>query len=195
LILKQRVNIAVFASGTGTNTENLINYFKTNTTAKVAYVICNNPNALVLEKAKAHRVPSMVVDKDLLYTDPAKLINILKYFNISFIVLAGFNWLVPVQLLEMFPNKIVNIHPALLPKHGGKGMYGIKVHEAVKAANESETGITIHFVNEKYDEGQIIFQAKCTVDNNDTPEQIAQKVHQLEYDHYPQIIEKTISNS
>lgn len=192
--MKAKVNIAVFASGTGTNTENLITYFKNNPTAKIAYVICNNPNALVLEKAKAHRVPSMVVDKDLLYTDSAKLVNVLKYFNIGYIVLAGFNWLVPTSILEMFPNKIINIHPSLLPKHGGKGMYGMKVHEAVKTSKETETGITIHLVNEKYDEGKILFQEKCTVSENDSPEDIAHKVHQLEYEFYPKIIEKTISN-
>lgn len=192
---QSKTNIAIFASGSGTNAQNIIEYFKEHSSIRVSYVICNKPDAYVLKRAKNLKVPNMLISKEQLYSDPAKLINVLKYFNINWIVLAGFNMLIPASLLELFPNRIINIHPALLPKYGGKGMYGMNVHRAVKAAGETETGITIHWVDEEYDSGDILFQAKCEVTPSDSPEAIAEKVHQLEYDHYPKVIENTINSN
>ncbi|MFA6397652.1 MAG: phosphoribosylglycinamide formyltransferase [Candidatus Paceibacterota bacterium] len=183
--------IAIFASGSGTNAQKIMEYFLGNPIIEVALVLSNKVDAYVLTRAKDMNVPSFTFTyKELKETSIVQ--DKLKEFEIDFIVLAGFMLMIPSSLIEMYPNKIVNIHPALLPKFGGKGMYGDFVHQAVIEAGEKESGITIHFVNEKYDEGKIIFQAECPVDENDTPETLATKVHALEHRDYPGIIEKVI---
>ena len=183
--------IALFASGSGTNVENITKYFKNNSDIEITLVLSNKPDAYVLERAKKLGVKSVVFNRDQFY-NTNNVLSILKKENIDFIVLAGFLWLIPDNLLQAYPQKIINIHPALLPKYGGKGMYGNKVHIAVVDNNEKESGITIHYVNEKYDEGDIIFQAKCEVLPNDTPDDVASKVHNLEYKHFPEVIEKVV---
>jgi phosphoribosylglycinamide formyltransferase-1 len=186
-------NIAIFASGSGTNAENIIQYFQNNNKSEntVKLVLSNKIQAKVHDRAKKLGVTSIAFSRDDFYKSN-NVINILKKYNIDFIVLAGFLWLVPKSLIKAFDGKIVNIHPALLPKYGGKGMYGDFVHKAVIEAKEKESGITIHWVNENYDEGNTIFQAKCEITENDTPESLAQKIHKLEYQHFPQIIEKVL---
>ena len=186
-------NIAIFASGEGTNAEKILEHFRGNKNIRVAIIMSNCADANVLEKAKKFGVEYFVFGKNDFYESDAVL-NKLNSLHLDLIVLAGFLWLIPKKLIESFPKKIINIHPALLPKHGGKGMYGIKVHESVLANKENETGITIHYVNEHFDEGKIIFQAKCEVEKNDTAETLADKVHELEHRHYPRIIEDVISN-
>lgn len=183
--------IAVFASGSGTNAENIVKYFLNTSSGEVDCILCNKPDAYVLERAKQYSVDTMVFSREDFYKSQ-KVLDFLKKRKIDFIVLAGFLWLVPDYLTQNYSKKIVNIHPALLPKYGGKGMYGMKVHEAVVAAKEKESGISIHFVNECYDEGDIIFQATCPVLETDTAEDVAQKIHQLEYEHFPREIEKII---
>ncbi|HBH25401.1 MAG TPA: phosphoribosylglycinamide formyltransferase [Cytophagales bacterium] len=185
--------IAIFASGSGTNAEEIIKYFKNSSIAEVALVLSNKPSAYVLERAGKHGIGRHVFDRKSLY-ETGKVAELLEQHKIDFIVLAGFLWLFPDDLVKKYPGRIVNIHPALLPKYGGKGMYGMKVHEAVVQNNERESGITIHFVNERYDEGQVIFQAKCRVDSSDSPDEVAKKVHELEYRHYPEVIEQCIKN-
>ena len=180
--------IAIFASGSGTNAENIINYFKGNKKIEVGCIISNKKDAFVLERAKNLNIPSAFFSKEE-FNSTSKVIEYLIQTKINLIVLAGFLLKVPQNLLNLFPQNIINIHPALLPKFGGKGMYGDNVHKAVVEANETESGITIHYVNENYDEGAIIFQAKCKVEQNDTYDMVAQKVHKLEYEYFPQIIE------
>jgi phosphoribosylglycinamide formyltransferase 1 len=187
------VNIAIFASGSGSNAENIANYFKDHSGIKVKLILTNNPKALVLERANKSGIEAITFSRDEFYNSES-IVDQLKNHEIHFVVLAGFMWLMPAYLVKAYAQKIVNIHPALLPKYGGKGMFGNFVHNAVAAAGEKETGITIHYVNERYDEGNIIFQAKCSVDN-DKPEQIASKVHELEYAHYPKVIETVIQKS
>jgi phosphoribosylglycinamide formyltransferase-1 len=182
-------NIAIFASGNGTNAQKLIDHFDSGNIARVALIITNNPKAYVIERAKASDVPSLLIEKKS-FTETTQLLEELKKYKIDLIVLAGFLWMIPVYLIKAFPNKIVNIHPALLPKYGGKGMYGDRVHEAVIANKEKESGITIHYVNEQYDEGKIILQAKCEVSKTDTPETLANKIHELEHKHYILEVEK-----
>lgn len=184
------IRIAILASGSGTNAENIINYFKDNSKIKVVQVLSNKKDAKVLERAKRLKISNISFNKDDFYHTNT-IVNYLKE-TADFIVLAGFLWKVPQSLLAAFPNKIVNIHPALLPKYGGKGMYGMHVHEAVVANKETETGITIHFVNENYDEGAIVFQAKTAVEPNDSPHDVAKKIHELEYKYFPSIIESVI---
>ena len=186
-------NIAIFASGSGTNAENIIRYFQRADSPKyqVKLVLSNKKHAKVHERAEKLNVNSTAFTRDDFYHSD-NVIDILRKHDIDFIVLAGFLWLVPQNLIRMFQGKIINIHPALLPKYGGKGMYGDFVHKAVIEAGEKESGITVHRVNENYDEGSIIFQAKCTVTKDDTPESLAQKIHQLEYAHFPKIIEKVL---
>ncbi len=181
--------IALFASGSGTNVQNIIEYFSENENVMVDSVWSNNPNAFVLERAKSLGVKSFVFTKDE-FRNTSIVVEDLKKRNVDIVILAGFLWLIPVNLIQNFP--IINIHPALLPKYGGKGMYGLKVHQAVVNNKEKESGITIHFVNENYDEGKIIFQAKCEILFTDSAEDVASKVHQLEYEYYPQIIEKVL---
>ena len=162
--------------------------------AEVALVVSNKKNAGVLDIAREHEIPTKLIERQSFY-DSTELLEELSKRDIQFIVLAGFLWLVPAYLVRAFQGRILNIHPALLPKYGGKGMYGHHVHEAVKAAGELESGPTIHFVNEYYDEGDVVFQAKCTVSPDDTAEDIAQKVLALEHTHYPRIIEQVILNT
>ena len=181
-------NIAIFASGSGTNAENLIRFFRTNPIGRVRIVLTNRPGAGVLKRAQALEVETVVFSRDQLYGS-AEVLNLLLERQIDFLVLAGFLWLVPESLLESFENKIVNIHPALLPKYGGKGMYGDHVHKTVIEAGDSESGITIHYVNQKYDEGDIIFQARCPLEPGDTPASLAGKIHDLEYTHFPRVVE------
>lgn len=179
--------IAVFASGSGTNAENIFNYFSDNKSITVDSLWSNKPNAYALTRAKNAGIEQFTFDRKQFY-DGNDIVENLKKRNVNVIVLAGFLWLIPENLIENFT--IINIHPALLPKYGGKGMYGMNVHKAVVANNEKESGITIHYVNKNYDEGKIILQAKCEVNDDDTPETVAQKVHQLEYEHFPHAIEK-----
>ena len=183
--------IAVFASGSGTNAERIIEYFRDHQDINVAMVFSNKPDAYVLERAKRLHVESMVFNRREFY-ETDYVLRILRDKEIDFIVLAGFLWLIPKFLLDTYQGNIINIHPALLPKYGGKGMYGRRVHETVIAAKEKESGITIHFVNEKYDDGQIIFQAKCPIEPGDTPESLAGKIHQLEYNYFPAVIESVV---
>ena len=185
-------NIAIFASGSGTNAENIIRYLQENDFIRVALVLSNRSDAYVLERANRLKVPSKVFLKDD-WISGEQILALLREYNIDFIVLAGFLVRVPDVLLHAYPDKIINIHPALLPKFGGKGMYGDRVHEAVVTAGEKESGITIHYINEHYDEGNTIFQAKCPVLPEDSPADVAKKVHSLEYEYYPQVIEKLLS--
>ena len=183
--------IAIFASGSGTNAEEIIKYFKDHKSISVSLILSNNPKAYVLKRAENHRIPHYVFSRHVFYKE--KIVDeVLRLNGIDFIVLAGFMWLIPERFVKNYPSKMVNIHPALLPKYGGKGMYGSFVHEAVIKNKEKESGITIHWVNEAYDEGNIIFQTKCKVDPSDSAEDVANKVHKLEYEHYPRVIEKAI---
>ncbi len=185
------MNIAIFASGSGTNTQRIIEYFSGNTDVRVAVVLSNKKDAYVLQRAQKLNVPSFVFSaKELNETDIIE--KKLEEYKINFIVLAGFLLMVPYAIIKKFPDKIVNIHPALLPKYGGKGMYGEHVHNAVITAGDKESGISIHYVNKNFDEGNIIFQARCEVLKNDTPETLAARIHELEHKYYPQIIEKVI---
>ncbi len=187
------VNVAIFASGNGSNAENITNYFSENEDIRVALIVSNRSNAFVHERAKKLGVPSVTFNKSD-FADSSSIIKTLKEYDIDFIVLAGFLLKVPKALLLLYPNCIINIHPALLPKYGGKGMYGDRVHQAVKNAGDVQSGITIHFINENYDEGSIIFQSFCDVTPEDTASDIANKVHALEYEYYPKVIEETIKN-
>jgi phosphoribosylglycinamide formyltransferase-1 len=185
-------NIAIFASGAGTNAANIIKFF-TNSGIVVKVIVSNNRNAGVHEIAESNNIETLICSFDL-NINYEKLINFLKKNEIDLIVLAGFLKLIPEELIKKYPNKIINIHPALLPKYGGKNMYGMKVHEAVLMNNEKESGITIHFVNQNYDDGEIIFQTKTDISASHTAEEIAQKVHELEYRYYPEIIQKLLTN-
>jgi phosphoribosylglycinamide formyltransferase-1 len=183
-----KFNLAIFASGSGTNAENIAKYFFGHQTISVAKILSNNSEAFVLERAINLGINASTFNKD-----EFKSVAFLERLeNIDYIILAGFLWLIPAYLIESFPNRIINIHPALLPKYGGKGMYGSKVHESVVAANEKESGITIHLVNEEYDKGRILFQAKCSLEDRETPDSLATKIHSLEYEHFPKEIEKFI---
>ncbi len=184
--------IAIFASGSGSNAENIALYFKDSPFADVGLILTNKADAFVLERAKKLAIESVVFSSEQLKS--GELVDLLKNKGIDFIVLAGFLLKIPKNLIDTFPNKIINIHPALLPKYGGKGMYGDIVHKAVVANKENETGITIHYVNEHYDEGTIIYQAKCTVSEADTYEDVAHKIHQLEYEHFPRVIERVLAS-
>jgi phosphoribosylglycinamide formyltransferase 1 len=185
--------IAIFASGNGSNAEEVMKYFEYHPSIEINVLLSNNSKAAVLQRAEKFRVKTITFTKAQ-FSSSYETLNLLKENKITHLVLAGFMWLVPDYLTHQYSGKIINIHPALLPKFGGKGMYGMFVHEAVKAANESETGITIHEVNEHYDEGKIVFQATCGVDETDTPESIALKVQQLEHMHYPKVIERWVLN-
>ena len=184
-------NIAIFASGSGSNTENIIRYFRENEAIQVSLVLSNRSDAYVLERAHRLGVPCNVFPKED-WVAGDEILAVLQEYHIDFVVLAGFLVRVPDLLLHAYPNKIINIHPALLPKFGGKGMYGNRVHEAVVAAGEKKSGITIHYINERYDEGNIVFQAVCPVLPTDSPEDVAKKVHALEYEHFPRVIERVL---
>ncbi|EDP96895.1 phosphoribosylglycinamide formyltransferase [Kordia algicida OT-1] len=186
--------IAIFASGSGTNAENIIRYFQERTHASVVQVLTNNQHAKVLDRAKNHKISAFSFNRTALYHSD-DVLNLLQSAQVDLIVLAGFLWKFPEHILAAFPNKVINIHPALLPKYGGKGMYGSHVHTAVVANKEKESGITIHFVNENYDEGAIIFQATTNLTETDTPESVAQKIHQLEYKHFPEVIEQILTSN
>lgn len=179
--------IVLFASGSGSNAEKIATFFADNTQVDVALIVSNNPKAGVIERARRLHIPVLLFDRTTFY-ETDQITQLLLNQNIDLIVLAGFMWLMPAELVRAFPNKIINIHPALLPKFGGKGMYGHYVHEAVVAVGESESGITIHYVNEHYDEGQIIFQANCPVSPSDTPEDVARNVQVLEHTYYPKVV-------
>ena len=183
--------IAVFASGSGSNAEKIIEYFQEKPVARVEIILSNKKDAFVLERAKKFNIPTYVFDRQEFYNTD-KIIELLSGHQVDLIVLAGFLWLVPGNLLINYPNRIVNIHPALLPKYGGKGMFGMRVHDAVVANNESNSGITIHYINERYDEGDIIFQAKCPINPSESADAVAQKVHALEYEHFPRVIEEIL---
>ena len=193
--LKSRVmkkNIAIFASASGSNAENIIRYFQKSGSVQVSLVLSNKSDAYVLERAHRLRVPCNVFPKeDWIAGD--EILAVLQEARIDFIVLAGFLFRVPDLLLHAYPYKIINIHPALLPKYGGKGMYGDRVHQAVVTAGEKESGITIHYINEHYDEGDTIFQVTCPVLPTDSPDDVAKKVHALEYEHFPLVIEKLLN--
>lgn len=188
------IKIAILASGSGTNAENIIQYFKDKPSIQVALVLSNKADAFVLERVKQYGIPSVVFTKQD-FVDTDCILTLLREREIDFIVLAGFLLRVPDNLLHAYMNKIINIHPSLLPKYGGKGMYGDKVHEAVVAAGENESGITIHYIDEHYDEGNIIFQAACRVLPIDTPHEVATKVHALEYKYYPSVIEDVLQRT
>ncbi len=183
--------IAIFASGTGSNARKIIEYFQGHEEIEVALVISNKAHAAVLSMAAAHSLSTLVIDRSSFY-ETDRLLEELRSFHIDLLVLAGFLWLIPSYLIDAYPAGIINIHPALLPKYGGKGMYGMNVHRAVKEAGESESGMTIHYVDPRYDEGKIIFQAKCSLSSEDTAEEIASKVLQLEHQHYAQVIEQLL---
>lgn len=187
--MDKMIRIALFASGSGTNVENIANYFNGKTTAKPVCVLCNKPDAFVLERAKRLNLDSMTFNRAD-FNDGKRIMDYLAKHDIDMIVLAGFLWLVPQYLIDAYPSRIVNIHPALLPKFGGKGMYGMHVHEAVKQSGETETGITIHLIDGNYDKGSTVFQAKVAINPSDSPDDIANKVHALEYKHYPEVIEE-----
>jgi phosphoribosylglycinamide formyltransferase-1 len=182
--------IAIFASGSGTNAENIIKYFQNSDSIRVSKVYCNKKNAGVFERCARLNVPCIWFSREAFY-DSSRVLHDVQ-LHADFVVLAGFLWKIPADFIHAFPQKMVNIHPALLPKYGGKGMYGMNVHKAVKENKETETGITIHFVNEHYDEGAIIFQVKTSLEPRDTPEDIAKKIHVLEYANFPRVIEEVI---
>ena len=183
--------ILLFASGTGSNVENIIQHFKNHHDIIVVGIYTNNPNAKVLDKAKNHNIPTLIFNREQL-TDGFVFDKIAE-LKPDLIVLAGFLWKMPEEIVKAYPNKIINIHPALLPKYGGKGMYGIKVHQTILENKEKETGITIHYVNEHYDEGEFIFQQKVAIEDCKTPEDVANKIHELEHKHFPIIIEKILN--
>jgi len=184
-------SIAIFASGSGTNAEEIIRHFKNHEHIHVALILSNNPDAYVLTRAKNHQIPVLVFDRNSFYKE-AIVDEALVNNGIDFIVLAGFMWLMPERIVKKYSDKMVNIHPALLPAYGGKGMYGMHVHEAVVKNRETQSGITIHLVNEEYDKGKILFQATCPVESTDTAEDVAGKVHALEYTNYPRVIEQAV---
>ena len=182
--------IVIFASGSGTNAENIIKFFNSTKTARVTQVLSNNEGAKVFDRCKKLNINCFHFKKNDFYTTDIVLNKLKK--EADYIILAGFLWKIPTTIIDAYPNKIINIHPALLPKYGGKGMYGMNVHRAVKENKETETGITIHYVNSNYDEGAIIFQAKTALNAADSPETIAKKIHILEQKHFPSVIEEVI---
>lgn len=185
-------NIAIFASGSGTNAENIIRYFSNSNSARVKLILSNRREAFVLKRAEAYNIKSIFFDRND-FCETGKVLEYLIENKIDFVVLAGFLWYVPDNILKFFDRRIINIHPALLPYYGGKGMYGEKVHMEVIANHEKESGISIHYVNDVYDAGDIIFQTRCQVKPDDTPETLAARIHELEYKYYPGIIEELVS--
>ncbi|MEJ8817233.1 phosphoribosylglycinamide formyltransferase [Lacibacter sp. H407] len=184
--------IAIFASGAGSNARKIIEHFQDHTKVKVALIVCNKPHAGVLLIAEEHHIPTLLLDKEQFFRGNA-YVDELQAIAIDFIVLAGFLWKVPAALIQAYPQQIVNIHPALLPKYGGKGMYGHFVHEAVIQNKETESGISIHLVDELYDHGKVVFQATCKVQPDDTPDTLAARIHELEHRHYATVIEELVS--
>ena len=192
-VYKRPKNIAIFASGTGTNAARIMEYFKLSNSIKIALIACNNPLAGVINVATSNNIDVMLLEKEKFFKGNG-YVEELKSASIDFIVLAGFLWKIPEIVIKSYRNNIINIHPALLPKYGGKGMYGLKVHEVILAAGDKETGITVHYVDEHYDNGNVIFQAKCPVLPTDSPQTLAQRVHQLEYEHFPKVIEQILNH-
>ena len=186
--------IAIFASGTGTNAARIIDHFRHHATIKISLIVCNKPGAGVLSIAEKEQIPTILLEKEQFFRGDA-YVKELQDRKIDFLVLAGFLWKIPAALVKAYGGHILNIHPALLPKYGGKGMYGHYVHEAVIAAREKETGITIHYVDEWYDHGQVVFQASFPIEETDTPESVARKVHTLEHEHFPRVIEQVINSA
>ena len=186
--------IAIFASGSGSNAQKIAEYFSARTDVEVSLILTNNPEAGVIQRARKFHIPVVIFDRKTFY-ETGRILNLLKNEGIDLVVLAGFMMLIPEFLVKGYVGKMINIHPALLPKYGGKGMYGSFVHEAVVAAKEKESGITIHFVNEHYDEGNVIFQTTCEVLETDTADDVAEKIHALEHYHFPRVIDKVISGS
>ena len=184
--------VVIFASGSGSNAENLIKFFQNKDHVSVVQVLTNNPHAKVIERCKKLKVSCLSFNRIAFY-DTSDVLDILKIKNPDLIVLAGFLWKFPENILDTFPNKVINIHPALLPKYGGNGMYGMHVHEAIVKNKETETGITIHYVNEHYDEGTTIFQANCEVNSADNAADVAAKIHELEMEHFPKVVEKLLN--
>jgi phosphoribosylglycinamide formyltransferase 1 len=192
--MKNTPRIAVFASGSGSNAQRIAEFFAGKGILEISAIYCNNSGAYVLERAKSLGIPSVLFNRNDFYTS-SSILDDLKSRKIEWIILAGFLWLIPDSILKAYPHRIINIHPALLPAYGGKGMFGMKVHESVIAAGEKQSGITIHHVNEKYDEGDIIFQATCQIHPGDTPEILAAKIHGLEYEYFPVVIGKLVSGA
>lgn len=188
----EKINVAIFASGAGSNAREIIRRFEFHPVISIRLIICNKPGAGVLQVAKDAGIETLLITKERFYNGDAYLPE-LQVKNIDFIALAGFLWKIPDPLIEAFPRRIINIHPALLPSFGGKGMYGNAVHQAVLEAGEKESGITIHYVDGHYDSGDIIFQARCPVLPSDSAESLAEKIHQLEHQHYPKVLEKLLS--
>lgn len=189
-------NIAIFASGNGSNAESLTKYFNNGNTANVKLIVCNNKNALVLQRAKNLNIEALIMPKEHLCSEnPVELLEILESRKIDYIILAGYLLKIPLALVNKYTHKIINIHPALLPKYGGKGMYGMNIHKAVVEAKEKETGITIHLIDEIYDNGEVIFQTSCSVDPDDTPEIVAKKISLLEQTYFPKVVEEYILSS
>lgn len=183
--------LAIFVSGSGTNMERIGQHFSRHPEIQLALVVCSNPKAAALQRAEKLGVETVVIDKNRL-RESGNLLKLLYEKQIDWLILAGFLWLIPTELVRAFPKRILNIHPALLPAYGGKGMYGEKVHQAVIQNREQQSGITIHYVNNNYDEGDIVFQQSLTLAPNETPESLAQRIHQLEYKHYPEVIERLV---
>jgi formyltetrahydrofolate-dependent phosphoribosylglycinamide formyltransferase len=184
-------NIAIFASGAGSNTQKIIDHFRKSTTVKIKLIVCNKPGAGILKIAENEHIPVILLQKEAFFSQNS-CINELKSADVHFIVLAGFLWKIPSSLIQAYTGRIINIHPALLPKYGGKGMYGHHVHQAVITAGDEESGITIHYVDEEYDHGATILQARCPVLSADTAESLALRIHQLEHEHYPKVIERLL---
>ena len=185
------IRLAIMASGNGSNAQRIMEHFSAHSSVRVALVLSNNPEALVLGRAGKMHVPAVIFNRNDFY-HTQHVLDLLSIQGIDWIILAGFLWLIPSNILTYYPGRIINIHPALLPKYGGKGMYGMKVHETVIQNGDTESGITIHYVNEKYDEGQVLFQARCPLTREDTPDSLASKIHELEYRWFPEIIESVI---
>ena len=192
-IKQEMIRIVIFASGSGTNAENIIRYFSDSATIEITAVLSNKKNAKVLERSNKYDIKTKVFSRDEFY-ETEKILEYLKK-ETDFIVLAGFLWKIPEKIIEVFSNKIINIHPALLPNYGGKGMYGMNIHKAIVANKESRTGITIHYVNKNYDEGAIIFQKEIALSNEDTPESVAKKIHILEQENFPRVIEEILMSN
>lgn len=185
--------LAIFASGTGSNAINICNYFTNHPQISVAAICTNNPEAPVIDSSKALGIDTYLFDRQSFY-HTSEVTNYLESLEVNCIILAGFLWLVPEKLLQTYPGRIINIHPSLLPKHGGKGMFGNRVHQAVLEAKEAESGITIHLVDEAYDQGEILFQATCPINDGESIEQLKQNIHALEHQYFPKVIEAYVSN-
>ena len=185
--------LVIFASGAGSNAQQIINYFRNSGLAKIELIVCNKPGAGVISIAEKENIPALLIEKERFFRGDAYLSELQKR-KTNLIVLAGFLWKIPQNLIDAYPRRIINIHPALLPKYGGRGMYGQYVHEAILNAGEVESGITIHYVDEHYDNGDIIFQTACPVLEGDSPRDLAQRIHKLEHLHYPIVIEEVLKN-